>query len=248
MIERHVRQGDTVNIKPLLKRAMNRLGFDIRRADPLGLDPFLDMYNLTPNKNDPVIFDVGANNGQSLQQFRSYFRNPEIHAFEPNADAFAELVRSTSGAAKVHVNNLGLGSKTGVRTFRENARTDMSSFLEKGADGFGVVQAIKNVQISTLAEYCAARGIGSIDILKTDTQGFDLEVLKGGDALLQSSAVRLILIEITFCALYEGIPRFDEIYGYLADRHFALVSFYKMWYRNGKAGWADALFIKALGQ
>ena len=35
----------------------------------------------------------------------------------------------------------------------------------------------------------------------------------------------------------------DEIYGFLADRGFALVSFYRFFYQNQRAGWADALFV-----
>jgi hypothetical protein len=43
--------------------------------------------------------------------------------------------------------------------------------------------------------------------------------------------------------MYKGLPRFDEIYAFLADRRFALVSSYDFYYQHGRAGWTDALFI-----
>jgi hypothetical protein len=43
--------------------------------------------------------------------------------------------------------------------------------------------------------------------------------------------------------MYKGSPRFDEIYAYLAERRFALVSFYDFYYQHGRAGWTDALFV-----
>jgi hypothetical protein len=42
-----------------------------------------------------------------------------------------------------------------------------------------------------------------IDLLKSDTQGFDLEVLKGAQGLLDARKIRLIYLEVTFQKLYE---------------------------------------------
>jgi hypothetical protein len=85
--------------------------------------------------------------------------------------------------------------------------------------------------------------IDHIDILKSDTQGFDLEVLKGAQGVIGHGRVHLILIEINFAALYCGQPRFDEIYAWLSDRGFRLVSFYNACYMNHRIGWCDALFV-----
>src|SRR5207253_4668851 len=98
-------------------------------------------------------------------------------------------------------------------------------------------------EVRTIDSYCAERGITIIDILKSDTQGFDLEVIKGAARLLEQRRIQLIYMEITFSDMYKGLPRFDEIYGFLADRGFALVSFYDFYYQHGRAGWTDALFV-----
>jgi len=36
-----------------------------------------------------------------------------------------------------------------------------------------------DIQLDTIDEYCGLAGIDHIDVLKSDTQGFDLDVLRG---------------------------------------------------------------------
>lgn len=61
--------------------------------------------------------------------------------------------------------------------------------------------------------------------------------------MIEQRAVHFIYTEITFSDMYRGLPRFDEIYAFLADRGFALVSFYDFYYQHDRAGWTDALFV-----
>jgi hypothetical protein len=80
--------------------------------------------------------------------------------------------------------------------------------------------------------------------MRIAAQGYDFEVLKGADGMMKDGRVGLVFIEIIFSRLYEGLPRFDAIYGFLADRGFRLVTFYDIQYDNNNlASWADALFI-----
>src|SRR5262249_16340388 len=144
----------------------------------------------------------------------------------------------------VHLNNLALGSKQGRQIFFENTERVMSSFLPLGPDGWGQVTNRREVDVSTVERYCMQHEVQFIDLLKSDTQGFDLEVLKGAQGLLNARKIRLIYLEIIFQKLYEGIPRPDEIYRFISDHGFELVSFYKFYYVNGRAGWTDALFIQ----
>jgi hypothetical protein len=78
--------------------------------------------------------------------------------------------------------------------------------------------------------------------LKSDTQGYDLEVLRGASRMLSEKRIALIYLEVTFSRIYQGSPRFDEVYGFLADHGMALVSFYDMIYQHKLLSWTDALF------
>jgi hypothetical protein len=119
----------------------------------------------------------------------------------------------------------------------------MSSFLELGKESWGTVTARREVEVDTVDDYCSGASVTHIDILKSDTQGFDFEVLRGAKAMLGEHRIHLVFIEIMFCEMYKNLPRFDEVFRFLLDRGLELVSFYTMEYRDNKAGWTDALFI-----
>ncbi len=119
----------------------------------------------------------------------------------------------------------------------------MSSFLEPGPEYWGEVKRRVTVPVTTLDNYCAELSIERLDILKTDTQGYDLEVLRGSADLLGRHRVRLIYLEISYADVYESGPGLDEVYAFLRGRGFFLVSFYNFAFKNGRADWSDALFV-----
>jgi FkbM family methyltransferase len=229
-------------ISKAVKQLLRRVGIDIRFIPKLGFDAYADMSKLVVTDR-PLVFDVGANRGQTIEHFRDAFAWPVIHAFEPGLDTFAELQRRWAGVPDLHLNNIALGARAESRTFIHSEPDDMSSFLEPSVDAWGEIKDRYPVEVITIDDYCAARGIERVDILKSDTQGFDLEVIKGAQRMIDNRAIHLIFMEVTFSDMYKGLPRFDEIYAFLADRGFALVSFYDFYYQHGRAGWTDALFI-----
>jgi FkbM family methyltransferase len=233
------------SLKSSLRAIIRNLGYEINRVQSteLGADPYYDMRALTNNRERLICFDVGANVGQTIGYLRNSLRRPVIHSFEPGCEAFDELARRCSGIPDVHLNNFALGSHRTMLELNEHTHTDLSSFLELGTDGRGTVKQKITVEVRTVDDYCADRDIRQIDILKSDTQGFDLEVIKGAGNLIGQHRVQLIFLEITFSEMYKGLPRLDEIYRFLTDRGFALVTFYKFYYKNGQAGWTDAMFV-----
>ena len=229
-------------IRRLGKKLLRGSGIDIRFIPKTGFDAYDDMRKLVAGDR-PLLFDVGANRGQTIENFRKIFAAPVIHAFEPGRDTFADLERRMAGIPDLHLNNVALGVRTESRTFFDTDPPDMSSLLEQSVDAWGEIKGKYPVQVITADDYCASRGIERIDILKSDTQGFDLDVVKGAQGMIEKRAIHLIYMEITFSDMYKGLPRFDTIYAHLADRGFALVSFYDFYYQHGRAAWTDALFI-----
>ena len=232
-----------MQVKNIIKQFLSTVGYEVRRiSDEVGQNPFRDLQKLA-GAGQLVIIDAGANVGQSILDFRRSFSQPIIHAFEPGRDTFMELQRRTSGLAGLHLNNCGLGSEPGMLKFVGNSQSEMSSFLEPSTDCWGTIQEREEVVVRTLDEYCAEKSVSHIDILKSDTQGFDLEVIKGAKQLLLQNAIHLIFIEIILCDMYKGIPRVDQIYSFLAEQGFSLVCFYQFHYQHPRAAWTDALFI-----
>jgi len=232
-----------MNFRVRVKQLLSRFGLEIRRAGQSGYDPLADMRRLSGSIRSPVVFDAGANDGISVASFRDNLDNPTIHSFEPGRATFTILQRRTAGLPNVHLNNLALGSQRGRVEFIENTRSDMSSILEPSIECKGKIQDRYPVEVTTLDDYCAERHIPAIDILKSDTQGFDLEVIKGGKNLLTEQRIHLIYMEMTFCDMYKGLPRADDIFAYLFDYGFSLVSFYNFFYRDDLAAWCDVLVV-----
>jgi FkbM family methyltransferase len=234
-----------VGPKSFIKKALFKLGYRLSRIseEPLGHDPLHDMKMLTQAGDHPTVFDVGANAGQSVTRFRDCFKSPTIHSFEPGSSTFRDLKLKTAGIPRLYLNNVALGSCRERRVFNENSGSDMSSFLELGKDAWGTVTERREVEVDTVDAYCGRTAVTHIDILKSDTQGFDFEVLKGARGMFGEHRIHLVFFEVTFCEMYKGLPRFDEIYRLLAEQGLVLVSFYAMEYRDNRAGWTDALFV-----
>jgi FkbM family methyltransferase len=235
------------SLKSATKRLLNQCGLDVRRTDPdeWGRDPFQDMARLlttTSQSQSGVVFDVGANEGQTIRRYRSVFPEATIHAFEPGQVAYQRLTEQFASMPKVILNHCALGSEPGSKLFHENEMTDMSSFLATGREGWGATRRDIEVNVETLDRYCRDHSLATIDILKSDTQGYDLEVLRGASTMLTEGRIRLVYLEITFLELYVGMPGPDEIYRLLSNAGYQLVSFYRFHYKNRRAGWSDALF------
>ena len=232
-------------IRTHLRNLANRFGWDISRIQPgrLGKCPFRDMQHFVPVDSHPLVLDVGANEGQTVRRFKSAFPECVIHSFEPGPATFAKLQEQIAHEQGVFAWNCALGASVGQQTFFENSNSDMSSFLELRGDGWGAVQKREMVEVMTVDRFLATHAIESVDILKSDTQGYDLQVFKGADEAMRKNRIGLIYTELIFSEMYASIPPFDEIYRHLLDRGFRLVSIYHFEHQKGLAGWADALFV-----
>ena len=249
-------QGKAMPIHHTLAHLRDRLGWlRARIRDCAGLesmppsrrrsDPFKNMKTYIPADERAVIFDVGANKGQSIRSFRAAFPLSTIHSFEPSPEVFArELLPRHGKRSGVHLWNMAVGSAEGTMSLRENSSSGMTSFLAPGEAWWGSMMRTTSVPVTTLDAFAARNDVGFIHILKSDTQGFDLEVLKGAERLLSEGRVGMIYVEITLAKLYEGLPSFDVMERHLADRGFSLAGLYEMHVRDGLLGWMDALFIR----
>jgi FkbM family methyltransferase len=227
----------------LRKIAQKRFGWDIHVHHPdLHPDPWEDLTSFLKDEKIPVLFDIGANVGQTALTMRGMFPRAIIHAFEPSPSTFAKLETAVSADRNVVLNNCGIGAQEGTLEFSDNTHSDMSSFLPLGPEGWGEVQGKIAVPVVTIDGYCVKNAVSRIDVLKIDTQGFDFEVLKGAERMLSNAQIRLVFMEVTFARLYEGLPRFDAIFGLLADRAYRLVAVYDHHRHNRILSWTDVMF------
>jgi FkbM family methyltransferase len=233
-----------VNIpKEAIRWFVSKLGYDVRSAASIGVSPFSDMQRFVSAPSAPMILDVGANEGQSIARFKKTFPSSIIHSFEPGRVAFQRLSEGAQAYTGVHLWNCAVGASAGKRVFFENTNTDMSSFFTLSSAGWGQVEGESLVEMTTIDEFLKTNGIEKVDILKSDTQGYDYEVLKGAEEAMQASRIGLIYFEFIFSDMYEKLPPFDRVFRHLIDRNFALVSMYDFRHQNELASFADMLFV-----
>jgi FkbM family methyltransferase len=176
-----------------------------------------------------VVFDVGANVGYFSESLLAHQPWASIHAFEPLPDARAKLAEALAPYGNgIVINATALGAERGERDFRVSGFGEASSFFENGSILEGKVYgidfqtvAIIPVIIDTVAGYVRDRAIGRVDLLKLDVQGFELEVLKGAEQVLDR--IDAIYCEAQFEELYKGAPLAGTVFSWLHARGFELL-------------------------
>ncbi|MFZ1220705.1 MAG: FkbM family methyltransferase [Chthoniobacterales bacterium] len=229
--------------KEAIRWFASKLGYDVRSAASLGISPFSDMRKFVSAQSAPVILDVGANEGQSIARFKKTFPSSTIHSFEPGRAAFQRLSEDARVYPGVHLWNCAVGASAGNQVLFENTNTDMSSFFPLSGAGWGKVERESLVEMTTIDNFLKTNGIEKVDILKSDTQGYDFEVLKGAEETMQANRIGLIYFEFIFSDMYEKLPPFDRVFRHLIDRNFALVSIYDFHHQDQVASFADMLFV-----
>ncbi len=233
------------NIKRLIRDSLRKIGFNVTRCNQKsrGLDPFIDMKYFLENERSPLILDIGANIGQSVDEFKMTFPDSFIHSFEPSPTTYDKLCNHCNGLENVKTWNFGIGAKKGILPFKENDRTHMSSFLSPGNLCWGNIDKETEVEVLTLDSFVNNQNIDFVHILKSDTQGYDFEVLKGAEGLMNKNRIGLIYFEFIFSEMYQKLPLFSEVFQFLIEHNFAIVSFYKSHFQQDLVSWTDVMFI-----
>lgn len=225
-------------------------GLEITRSARRGVNPYRDMQRILDPLRVKTIFDVGANRGQSAMSFLDYFPSASIESFEPDPRTYAELQIATRQHQRITTHCLALGAADSSAKLNLSKASEGNSLLRSASDmppnvGGAWTQHVGDVQVQVqrLDTFCLEHAIGQIDVLKSDTQGFELQVLHGAGDMLKRSTVRAVYVEVVFVPLYEGQGEFIDIYMSLTSRGYHLVDFYNQSHApDGGLVWCDALF------
>lgn len=225
--------------------------FDARRLPRSGLTYRVLEHDLPRiiSCRRPLIFDVGANKGQTIELMSRVFPDARVHAFEP-ARELADALRDEYAHSGVVVQSVALGATEGSHRFTRYANNELSSLLtlERNASNpfSGVaVEAIEDVAVTTIDSYCRSKGIHAVDLLKIDTQGFDLEVLRGAEGMFVRGAIGVVLVEMNFIPLYERQPSPGVVIDWLGAHGMDFVCLYEQVRLETAVSWATACFVRA---
>jgi FkbM family methyltransferase len=161
-----------------------------RNSMPHGMDCCFDIERRLGREGIKVVFDVGANVGQSAIVYSRGFPKAEIYSFEPVSETYRELVAATRQFPRIHTYNLAMGRESGRGVINVSPISTGSSIRLKRPD-----DSSESIVVETVADFAERHRIESIDFLKVDTEGYDLEVLAGAVPLLREQRVHFILSE-----------------------------------------------------
>lgn len=181
-----------------------------------------------------MVIDVGANAGQ----FRDMLRGQagyqgHIVSFEPVPRLAQALATRAKTDPLWDVEPRALGATPGTATFNVMENTEFSSFLSPCHDDVDIFRQQNNVRervdvdVTTLDIFLKevlSQTMTKNIYVKLDTQGFDLEALKGGKASLPHIAA--LQTEASVRPIYEHSPRYRDVIDHLLASGYVVSGFF----------------------
>jgi FkbM family methyltransferase len=248
----------TRRVKSIAERA---LGVTISRTPPEPPSKHADqaVRHLRRWSAGDVMFDVGANDGRTILRIQDQLSRPRIFAFEPVASTYRMLVERTSHLPHVRTFPLALGAAPGRETIYLNDIDAMNSFSPEWTPA---PTGVETVEVSTVDRVIAQEAIDFVHFLKIDTEGYELEVLKGAEQALRASRIGIVQVEVGVDQMAKRFLTLEDARVYLAERGYFLYGVYNQcltrarapidWpaheaagYRPEVLAYCDALFIRA---
>jgi FkbM family methyltransferase len=211
-------------LKNLVEKAT---GVHVHRVWPFGIDVCRDIKNALPAFQADVVFDVGANVGQSAAKFLRCFPQSHIYCFEPAGQTFRQLRENFKGNERVHSFQVALGASKGKGRLLLQGSPDVFRLLDP-SEGASVSDAlgVEGVDVEPLDEFCRDANINQISYLKIDTEGGDLAVLKGAENMLSEHRIELVEVEAGMHSGNERHVPFEVLKEFLESKRYLLFGIY----------------------
>lgn len=177
------------------------------------------------------IIDVGARGGLNFDP-NKFASDMTVYAFELDD---IECARLNSGSNiesrhRVEYVPIALGcSETTSPLFqtKDPACSSIYKPIDHLADKFTELDCTRTInettiKLQTLDVWALEKKILYIDFMKLDTQGSELDILRGATTLLTQTS--LIEIEVEFSEIYEGQPLFADVDSFMRANGFVLWS------------------------
>jgi FkbM family methyltransferase len=161
--------------------------------------------------NPKIIIDIGAFEGNWTRMAKQIWPTAKIIMVEANEQKLEKLstVQKEVGA-EIHSALLGPSDGKEVDFF----------VMESGSSVFEEQSSIPRQAFkkTTRSLDSLLSFLPSVDLLKLDTQGFELEVLRGASRLL--STAEAVLMEVSLIQINRGCPLIHEVLAFMQERRF----------------------------
>ena len=197
-----------------------------------------------------TLIDVGAHKGETINLFAKNFKINEIYSFEPVPISFKNLNKKISNfrnkykQTKIFIESFALGSSNKKILIKCISETSSSTIRELNKDSnyfkkkMFFLNKNKNNELFSefevnqilLSDYVKKKNIKNVDLLKIDTEGYELEVLKGAQYIL--SKTKYILFEHHYDDMIVKNYFFSDIHKFLKINNFNQIFKSKMPFRK----------------
>lgn len=133
-----------------------------------------------------LMLDIGANIGGHCVQFKHYFPDLEIWAFELHHDNYRVLAQNIKRYPDVKAFNVGVGSRTSVITYNDGHHSNSGVVkVVPGGNNYNIVLALDDLDIPP------------VSFIKIDIEGFELSAFEGMTKLIERDYPLIWLEDIT---------------------------------------------------
>ena len=200
-------------------------------------------------KNEKIkinsFFDVGAHKGETVNLFNRYFKIEKIYCFEASEINYKFLKNKVRKSKNVVTFNFGLGNIEGFGNFNQLEESSSSSFVNINSDSKYFIKKKKylnffikkdfqinstQVNIKKIKNFMEHNLIKFIDILKIDTEGYELNIIKGAEDQIKN--INYIYFEHHFDDMLKKGYTLSEIHNYLVKNGFEKKLKLKMFFRK----------------
>lgn len=238
-------------LKNLIKYIIKKSGYVSYKKEfiPFGINLPLDIRRFDRGiERIHTIFDVGANKGQTAIAFREEFPNAVIHSFEPVANTFKQLQDRVHQQKGIECWPIAFGNMAGHVEIPTYENSEWNSLANRQSPSI-LPSGLETIQVDTVDAFTARKGIAQIDVLKTDTEGYDVEVLAGASRVLETAKYMFVCVEVTFQHADKLHTPFHKVEQILIQFGFGFVGLYDSDYSNFSPirpplAYCNALFFK----
>ena len=173
-----------------------------------------------------VVVDIGCRWGFA-EKFIDEKGAFHAYGFDPDIEECQRLSKRYA-SSNVSLIPLGLAGIPGKRTLYITQEPACSSLLQPDpelTENYPALQCARHVstvevETTTLDHWALRDGVHVVDYIKVDTQGTELEILRGGINTLKN--VRCLEVEVEFNPIYLGQPVFADVDMFLREQGFVL--------------------------
>ncbi len=228
----------------ILENMVSSRAFPLTRYFPRGVFWVFDIQRFLGTRSLGVLFDVGANTGQTLTALLRHAPNAKIYSFEPALETFRVLEGNFRGRENTRLRNIAIGAHPGRLALQLSEDSQLNTLVPRNTEGLPA--ATQMTEVATIDDIVAAEGISHLDLLKIDVQGWELEVMRGASKLVADHNLIFIFVEVGFRRYETEIQHFCGLHDHLESSGFILCGFYetvRFGPRKEYLGFANALYI-----